>query len=165
VFADAQTGVTIWERSGAFPRAFLATEARVIEDPAAALAALPQIADLRREVAIDSGPALRGPSAVAAGNLIQLRVSPNRVFVRYEAGAAGILTLTDSYAPGWTATVNDVPAHIYRVNGVFRGVKLPSAGTHVVEFVYRPPTWALSTALAVSAFIALALLSTSRTRA
>jgi hypothetical protein len=166
VTTDGRTGVTIWERLGALPRAFLATDARVVADPRAALGALAGISDLRRHVVIDSDPELRGDGVVDdPGKLTALQVSPNHVLIRYQANVAGILTLTDSYAPGWTATLNGQPAQILRVDGAFRGVRIPSRGNHVVEFSYRPPAWRLSSGLAVVGLLALGALTLAGRRA
>ena len=166
VMTDSRTGVTIWERLGALPRAFLATDARVVPEPTAALGALAAIQDLRRHVVIDAGPELHSEAGTAdPGRLIALQVSPNRVFIRYQANTAGILTLTDSYAPGWTATINGQPAHVMRVNGAFRGVRIPASGEYVVEYAYRPPTWMLSCGVAVAGVFALAALTFAGRRA
>jgi Bacterial membrane protein YfhO len=166
ILTDRRTGVGLWERTGALPRAFLATDARVVADSATALTMLSEIQDLRREVLIDSGPELRNDhSTPDPGELMELRLSPNHVFIRYEARTAGILTLTDSYSPGWTATVNGSPSQILRVDGVFRGVRIPAPGAYVVEYAYRPPRWTLSCGLAIVGFIALGMLTLGRGRA
>ena len=51
-----------------------------------------------------------------------------------------MLVLADGDDPGWHATVNGVPAPIYRTNVLLRGVAVP-AGNHTVEFVYQPAPW------------------------
>jgi hypothetical protein len=63
--------------------------------------------------------------------------SPERVTVQVEAPADGMLVLSDTYAPGWTVSVDGHQQRIYRVNLLFRGVALP-AGPHEVVFQYRP---------------------------
>ena len=124
------------------------------------------IQDLRREVLIDSGPELRNDHSTAdPGELTELRLSPNHVFMRYEARTAGILALTDSYSPGWRATVNGSPSQILRVDDVFRGVRIPAPGGYVVEYAYRPARWALSCGRAVVGFIAPGMLTLGRGRA
>lgn len=51
--------------------------------------------------------------------------------------AGGYLVILDTYADGWSAEVDDVPAEIVRANGLFRAVRL-APGRHRVTFVYRP---------------------------
>jgi uncharacterized membrane protein YfhO len=61
--------------------------------------------------------------------------------------------LTDTWYPGWRATVDGRETPIHEAYGALRGVVLP-AGAHTVEFRYRPWTayWgALFTALASAA--------------
>lgn len=156
-FTDERTGVVIWERLDAQPRAFLATVAKVEPDSRAALGMIAGTPRLRREVVIDSGPAMEdsGSHDAEPGELIDLEISPNRARIRYTARSAGILTLTDSYSPGWRATVNGAPAEVLRVNGVFRGVRIPAPGEFVVEYAYRPPTWRLSCGLAAAGLVLL----------
>ena len=163
IFTDQRTGVAIWERIGALPRAFLATDARVVPDSKTALRMLSEIQDLRREVLIDSGSEIRATGGTSdPGKLIELEISPNRVRLKYQANAGGILTLTDSYASGWTATVNGRASEISRVDGVFRGVRIPGPGEYVVEYAYRPPRWTLSCALAATGLLLLGLLVVGR---
>lgn len=164
VFTDERTGVVIWERLDAFPRAFLAPHALVEPDPRAALGMIARMPDLRRQVVIDSGPAMDGAGSDGkdAGELIDLRTWPNRVRITYRAGSSGILTLTDSYAPGWRATINGSAAEIHRVNGAFRGVRIAAPGDYVVEYTYRPPTWRLSCAVAAAGLVLLVAVAARR---
>ncbi|NLT59836.1 MAG: YfhO family protein, partial [Candidatus Hydrogenedentes bacterium] len=59
------------------------------------------------------------------------------VVVRVEAERPALLVLADAYYPGWTATVNGVPAEIVPVYSVFRGVAVP-AGHAEIRFTYFP---------------------------
>ncbi|MBE9528337.1 MAG: YfhO family protein [Proteobacteria bacterium] len=57
--------------------------------------------------------------------------------VKVEAVGPGLLVLTDTYYPGWSATVDGEKSEIYRVNGIVRGVFIPS-GSHIIDFKYLP---------------------------
>ena len=65
--------------------------------------------------------------------------SPTRITLQTEANAAAMLTLADSFYPGWTATVDSQPAPVDRAGDapVFRAVAVP-AGRHTVTFRYAP---------------------------
>jgi hypothetical protein len=68
--------------------------------------------------------------------------SPERVVISVTPPQPGIVVLTDTFAPGWKATVNGHPAHIIKANGVFRGVAV-SAEPNEIVYEYRPwPVWA-----------------------
>jgi len=49
-----------------------------------------------------------------------------------------ILVLTESHYPGWRVWVNGRESPVLRVNGVFQGVRLDTAGTNLVRFAYWP---------------------------
>jgi hypothetical protein len=66
---------------------------------------------------------------------------PNSVQLAVDAPSAGIAVLTDSYFPGWRARVDAAPAEVLRVNGLARGVLIPTAGHHVVDFEYTPESF------------------------
>jgi hypothetical protein len=58
--------------------------------------------------------------------------------LRVENPATGPLIVRDTFAPGWTAEVNDRPATIERTAAGHRSVALP-AGSNEVVFRYHPP--------------------------
>lgn len=78
----------------------------------------------------------------------------NRVVIRAGLPADGYLALLDSYDPSWHVNVDGAPAPLMRANGLFRAVHL-RAGTHVVTFSYRPPTFYLGAALTAAAGMVL----------
>jgi hypothetical protein len=63
--------------------------------------------------------------------------SPERITVRIQSPAVGMLLLADTFAPGWIADVDGESRVVVRANGLFRAVHVP-AGSHVVTFRYRP---------------------------
>jgi len=82
----------------------------------------------------DMSAAHGGPEQAA-----QIEVSrPNYVRVSGETPEPGLLVLKDSYYPGWQASVNGTPAKIVQVDGMVRGVWVPTIGHYEVEFSYRP---------------------------
>jgi uncharacterized membrane protein YfhO len=82
-----------------------------------------------------------------------LSEAPERLVLRVEAPGPGILVLRDTFYPGWTATVDGVPAPLWRADALFRAVPVP-AGSHVVEF--RLQSRALERGLLLSAVALLA---------
>jgi hypothetical protein len=63
---------------------------------------------------------------------------PERVAVETISDRRALLVLNDSYAAGWSARVDGVPAEILPANFLARGVWV-DPGRHIVEFTYRTP--------------------------
>lgn len=57
--------------------------------------------------------------------------------VHTHTAAPAFLVLSDIYYPGWYASIDGRPTHLFRTNYVLRGVMVP-AGGHVVRLEYRP---------------------------
>jgi hypothetical protein len=49
-----------------------------------------------------------------------------------------LLVYNDSYTTSWKAYLDGMPVELLRVNGAFKGVRVP-VGVHTVEFAYHPP--------------------------
>ncbi len=130
--------VKIYENLAAQPRAFLvynwhrtATTAEAIN-----LMAAPGF-DPRRTAVIVASGATAEPPGDGAGQATITHYAPESIRLRVESDADGLLVLTDAHYPGWQAFVDDRPATVEQVNGLFRGVFVPS-GEHEVAFAYRP---------------------------
>jgi uncharacterized membrane protein YfhO len=62
----------------------------------------------------------------------------NEVRLQAEMAAPGFVVLSDSYYPGWEATVSGEPASIYRADYLLRAVYVPE-GSHEIVFTFLPP--------------------------
>ncbi len=85
------------------------------------------------------------PSA-SAGSVRVERLGFDRVVLDAELTQSGHVVLLESWDPGWSATVDGVPAPVKRANLVFRAVPV-AAGRHRVELVYRPAEATLGAAI------------------
>lgn len=149
-YTDPATQVKIWDNPDALPRVFLAPSATVEPDWLTALNTMRTNTTLSRSVAVDTGTPLTSewPVDEPTGSLNSFELQANSVDITYQAFTPGILTLTDTYAEGWHVEVNNQPAELLRVNGVFRGVRLDEPGRYTIRFWYRPPHWEFSLTLA-----------------
>jgi hypothetical protein len=75
---------------------------------------------------------------------------------RVENGAPVWLVLADQWYPGWYGTIDGLPVEIYRANFLFRAVQL-EAGSHLVEFRYRPVSFRVGSAITLVVLGCLAL--------
>jgi hypothetical protein len=133
--------VKVYENLDVLPRAFVVPQAIVIEDDAAARAALagPDFDPARTVILSDGVNGQQSTANGAQSSAINLpaitRYSPESIHLT--ATGPGYLVLTDAYYPGWSAAVDGQPATIHRADIMFRAVVLPP-GEHVVEFRYAP---------------------------
>jgi hypothetical protein len=83
-------------------------------------------------------------------------MTPNKVVIAVRAPDAGLLVVTQAWAPGWRARVDGRPTEVLRVSDVVQGVEVP-AGAYTIVLVYRPI--ADFVGLAISSLTALALVA------
>jgi hypothetical protein len=125
-------GLRVFRNRQWLPRFFVVPRAR----PLAAREDLIR-ANLREVVLLDELPA---PTANMPAAPVTVRVeqySGNRVRLRVTTPQGGWLVASETFYPGWIATVNGQPAKIYRANAAFRAVAVP-AGDSAVEMRFRP---------------------------
>ena len=71
---------------------------------------------------------------------------------RLNTPEAGYLVLSETWYPGWSATVNGHDAAIEQVNGVFRG-RASAAGAAEVRLRYWPASWTLGLFMAAAGLV------------
>ncbi|HVM01845.1 MAG TPA: YfhO family protein [Acidimicrobiales bacterium] len=169
----------VYERPGAFPPAFLASCWELVAD-GGALGRLAAMApgELRGTALVTaSAPARRalgglgppGPGSCGpAGEATVERYEPERVSVAARARGPAVLVVSDTWFPGWQATVDGEAAPVLEVDHALRGVAVP-AGEHRVELRFRPASFragaALSVATALAVGVAAAGVAAARRRA
>jgi hypothetical protein len=148
--ADEQR-VTIVEREGALPRAWVAQSFLVAPDmEAVGLALADSTFDHRTTVTLDRAPTLEmppGPASASRPPTVSHQ-GPNGIVVEVDMRTPGVLVLSEVFYPAWKAYVDGEERPILRADGTLRAVAL-SEGPHVVEFRYR------STQLAMGGLISL----------
>jgi len=127
------SGAGIFEDLEAKPRAWVAFACRPVETfkPEELDGELPPLIE---------GPVPPGVDASDSASATILPESTNTsVHIAVESDEEGILYLADAWYPGWTATIDEKPAEIFPIDGLFRGVRVPE-GSCVVKMVYEPRT-------------------------
>ena len=167
--------VKVYENTGAFPRAFIVSEAVAAADQNAALDLL-QTVDPARTVVVEGLTSADLPAS-ASPELREARISRrgNReLFIDVNVSDRGWLVLTDNTFEGWKAYLRPFGVEgegvdaegnaieqqlpIYRADGTFRAVYLPQAGQWTVRFVYSPRSLLLGLYLSFLAGVTLLLL-------
>ena len=163
--ADAR----IFRNDGAVPRAMLVGQARCVDDPAALEAIRGRALDPRREVLLAdcaSPPASAdGAGAGPGGSAVIRDESANRVSVQVSTDRPAYLVLSDTWFPGWAATVDGHPTRVWRANHTLRAVVVPSGAREVV-FTYAPRSLRIGALISVVALglVALAMIPGWRRR-
>lgn len=152
--------VKIYENREVLPRAFVVHRAEVAPTDEAVIAVMkqpgfdPGAALVRLPVGDEQpGPVILGQPSVNDRVTIT-SYKPERVEIQVSLGSPGWLVLTDTYYPGWQASLNDQPVDILPVDILFRAVQVP-AGEHVLLFEFKPRSVYLGGGMSGLALLAL----------
>lgn len=153
--------VNIYENSQALPRAWLASEVRVLDEGAILqvirTGILPDGSkwDPLHTALVEAEPSNPLTAAAQDGRAEITRHEPNRVNLQTHSSGNSILVLSENHYPGWRVYIDGQSADVLRVNYGLRGVVIPT-GEHQVSFVYRP--WSVMGGLLLSLLTATALI-------
>jgi hypothetical protein len=147
---QGQAGVNIYENPNAFPRAWSVHQSRKVLGPQ-------QGHDLLADSGFDAhneiflvGEVPPHLASCAGDDVSIARHEPNYVRIEAQMECRGMVILTDTWFPGWRATVDGKSARIERAYGFVRAV-LVEPGNHVIEMRYRPLSVYLGAALSLLA--------------
>ena len=141
----------ILERVHALPRAFLATAARCVGDAEAIRLVRTRAVDFRSEVLLADCDTVEPGAPLTSADVVELRPSDaNSVELSVTTSAPRYLVITDTWFPGWHATVSGVPTKVWRANHAFRAVRVP-AGRHDVKLWFRPRSFQTGVVLSLGA--------------
>ena len=129
----------IVENDDVLPRAYVVYDFEVVPLSIALERVIDGSHDFHAGVLLDRDPGrwTRGSHAKALEPAVIQSLEPERVEIDATPSAAGLLVLSDTFYPGWRATVDGSEVEIFRANGLFRAIRIP-AGPHHVVFEYAP---------------------------
>jgi hypothetical protein len=108
-------------------------------------------APLLDEVLVDADapiePSAADAAAGPAGSVTVREFKPGRVTLGASVERPAILRFSERFTRDWKATVNGVPAPLFRCDFIMQGVEM-SPGLQEVELRYVPPRWSLGIQLA-----------------
>jgi hypothetical protein len=149
-----QSDAMIWENPEVLPRAYVITRPVVVSNDEAAIQMI-----TRNDFPFDKTAVITGKNILTEGAAESMLIPatieeyyPEKVRIKAAAPQGGWMILSDLYYPGWAATCDGERAEIYPANYLFRAVRIP-AGTHVVEYSYRPASFRIGCRLMVLAGI------------
>ncbi len=141
----------------AMPRVYLVPRVVLAPDDEFIVDRFPEV-DPHQAVLMDRDPlAGVGPGRQPFRAVRWHAAAPDRLALRVETTAPGLLVVADTWMPGWSATVDGRTVPVLRGNHAQRVVPLPEPGDHAIVLTYRPPGF--SAGLALTAGSALAWLA------
>jgi len=155
---QARTGIKIYEDPEAFPRAWAVHDLVSIASPGEGRVFMNEHwKDLRsRALIMGDRPNLQSCSG-DLDNVSVVEYAAESVSLHANLGCDGMVILSDTYYPGWIATVDGQPSRIYEVDLALRGV-LVSRGLHEIKFRYRPRSVFLGAGLTLAGLIGVAVI-------
>ncbi|RPJ46825.1 MAG: hypothetical protein EHM19_03735, partial [Candidatus Latescibacterota bacterium] len=149
------------ENTEALPRAFLRHAHRVEKDRSRILREVTSPAfDAAGPIWLEADPnAPSGDPAVLPGDSCAvLAREGSTLVVHSRSDASALLFVSETWFPGWEATVDGEPRPILRADYAFRAVALPP-GEHEIVFRYRPASFRIGAALSAVSLVLLLLLA------
>jgi len=135
VYADAN-GWKVWLRPTALPHEWLVHQVKVAGSQPEAIRLVNDASlDLRGTAIVEQAAQVEACTGDAALNV----ANPSEHHVRIDAApaCAALLVISDSWYPGWRATLDGRPVALLRADAALRAIAVP-AGAHRVEMIYRP---------------------------
>jgi hypothetical protein len=126
---SGKSDLKVFENPNAFPRVWSVHQSVSARAPGF---------NPRRTVLVDPKTNPKFGSCLGGEDDVQMPMHlPNYVRITADLHCRGMVILTDTWFPGWRATVDRKPAEIYQVYGGVRGVMV-DGGRHVIEMRYLP---------------------------
>lgn len=126
----------VYEYQDVLPRVFLASAYRVISDKHEIIRQLySDTFPVENTLILEKPPDITPQAGDGVAEILHL--TSNSVTVKTDSNVPKLLFLSDVYDSGWQVYINGKSAEIYRADYDFRAVGIP-AGSHLVQFQYRP---------------------------
>ncbi|MEO5953790.1 MAG: YfhO family protein, partial [Chloroflexia bacterium] len=93
-------------------------------------------------------------SGSSPGNTNVTDYTSGHIVIKTDAQRSALLVVSESYYPGWHATLDGQPVEILRTNYRSQGVVVP-AGKHTIEMKYEPDSFRNGVLLSVAGLVGL----------
>ncbi len=90
---------------------------------------------------------------IANGKAEIVKREAGRYEIKVRANETTELIVSDSWAPGWRATVDGIPVKVDRVEEALIGIKIES-GDHIIHLIYDPIAWSIGWKISLISLIA-----------
>ncbi|HZJ00809.1 MAG TPA: YfhO family protein, partial [Gemmatimonadaceae bacterium] len=145
----------VYRNNKVLPRAFVVGDARVIPNTDSALAFMKARGwDPGQTAVVDRPLGIAMPATPLIDSTVITERNPDKVVVRTTTNRPALLVLSDVYAHGWKAWVDDRLTPIIITNVAFRGVPV-TTGTHTVRFEFDPDALKTGRTISLILFVIL----------
>lgn len=128
---------SIYENTTALPRAFIAGESKTYTNGSDFSGQFFSEGFNPLTTALFPAVQKQASGIPASGSAAIISYEPERIVIKTDSTVSGTLILTDTYYPGWKATVDGKPQDIQKVNWTMRGIAIQQGG-HEVILTYEP---------------------------
>jgi hypothetical protein len=149
----------VYANHRALPRVFVVDAQHTVSDESGQLAAVTAPGFDGRGVAVTETPlpglrqAAQAAPAAATAHLSSYQAK--RVVITATASKPSLVVLTDTFFPGWSATLDGKSVPINRVDYLLRGISI-GPGKHTIVFRYQPTSWRIGWIISLITLLALA---------
>ncbi len=148
---QAKSGVKLFRNNDAFPRAWVVHRAVTVAEKDLVVALARE--DLRVS-AVLTKPAPQLASCDESSDEVSVsHYAPDAVDYRANLGCKGLVTMSETWYPGWSVTVDGAAAELLEIDGAIRGVVV-DAGAHRIALRYRPVSVYLGASMSLCGLIA-----------
>ncbi len=157
VYTDGQ--VQVRENPDAFPRAWLVHDAHQVPPGGAVPLLTGGSLDLRTTVVLETEPPPLGmPTDPSADTVTITAHTPDRVSMTATTDAPGLVVLSDTYDPGWVATVDGAAVPVLVADHALRAIPV-GAGMHTIELRYAPRSLTIGLLLSLATVATLVVVA------
>lgn len=145
--------VAIYSNPDALPRAFIVHEAHLADDMSAENELYRDDFKPLESLILASGDPLPANGPQRDNETVSIVEYKNeKVVLNVHASADAYVFLSDSWYPGWNATLDGAPVPIQRADLIFRAVRV-TPGDHRIEMTYQPTSLYIGAAISAIALL------------
>lgn len=149
--------VTVYENQRFLPRAFLAQEVRPFPDSENPFDVLLTV-DVVRTVLVDPSEVPSWLDTGLEGQVSIVSRRPGHVELEVKSSREALLVYSETWAPGWRATIQDRRVTVIRADGALLGVVVPS-GRSYLTLDYCPWGWQIGWPVSILASLVVLVAS------
>lgn len=154
--------ISVYENLRAMPRAWLvsevvsAREEKVLQAIQSSLLPDGRIFNASQTALVEEPLTFKAKEWDERATAQLVHLSNNQMEIHTNSRSPSYMVLSDVYYPGWKATIDGNPTHLFQTNYVLRGIMVPS-GSHVVHLEFKPRSFYYGAGISAGSSVLLIL--------